>query len=69
MIYIKVKIVIEETISQELEVEVNSIETAYDEIRDMYRNCEIVVENGNLIDAQLGIFDDSRQIKEWECIM
>ena len=65
----KVKIIIEETISKEFEVEVNNIENAYNEIRDKYRMGEIVVEDANLIDAQLAILDNNGQAKEWECII
>lgn len=45
----KVKVTIEETISQTFEVEVNSMETAYDEIRSKYKNEELVLTNPCLL--------------------
>ena len=37
----KIKIIIEEVISQEFEVEVSDLNNAYDEIRTKYKNEEI----------------------------
>ena len=65
----KIKIIIEETISKKLEVEVSSIENACDEIRDMYRKGEIVIEDANLIDAQLAILNSDEQVIGWDCII
>lgn len=54
----KIKVTIEEVISQTFEVEVSSIENAYDEVRNKYRNYELVVDNPELIEANLTIFDE-----------
>lgn len=61
----KVKIVIEEVISQEFEVEVSSIDDAYDEIRTMYKNKKLVVEDPKLTQANLAIIDDKNETSDW----
>ena len=65
----KVKIIIEETISKEFEVEVMNMENAYDQIRGMYKDGTLVVEDPNLIDAQLAILDDEGKIASWDCLL
>lgn len=55
----KVKIVIEEVISQEFEVEVSTIDDAYDEIREMYQSKKLVVEDPKLTQANLLIEDEN----------
>lgn len=65
----KIKVIIEETISQEFEVEVSSIENAVTEVQEMYRDGSIVVDNANLLDAQLGILDKDGVVDSWDCIM
>lgn len=64
----KIKVVIEETISEEFEVEVTNMKNAYDEIRDKYLNEEIVIENGWVNDVQLGILDKDGNVTDWSCI-
>lgn len=54
----KIKIVLEEVINQEFEVEVSNLENAYDEVRDMYKTGRIVVENPNLTSVSLSIEED-----------
>ena len=54
----KVKITIEEVISQEFEVEVSSIENAYEEIRKMYREDKIEVTDACLQSASVSIKED-----------
>ena len=49
----KVKVTIEEVISQTFEVEVTSEETAYEEIRQMYKNEELVLDNAALTQANV----------------
>lgn len=61
----KIKVIIEETISQEFEVEVSSLDNAYDEIRGMYRAGKLFVDNPTLIQANLGICDESGQVGDW----
>lgn len=65
----KIKITIEETISQEFEVEVSSIENAVTEVQEMYRDGRIVVDNANLLDVQLGIHDKDGVVDNWDCIL
>ena len=58
----KTKIIIEETITQEFEVEVSDdLEAAFDEIREKYKNGTLVVEDPNLIDAKVMILEDGEQ--------
>ena len=65
----KIKVTIEETISQEFEVEVSSIENAYDEICEMYYNSELTLDNANILDANVGIPTDGEDSDlEWENI-
>ena len=62
----KVKIIIEEVISQEFEVEVNDMDKIYDEIREKYLNEEIVVENPHLTEANvLVINEDNDEDNDW----
>lgn len=49
----KIKATIEETISQTFEVEVTDIENAYEELREMYRDGKLVVDNATLIEANV----------------
>ena len=65
----KAKIVIEETISQEFEVEITDLEKGFDEIRAMYKNRTLVIENPHLIDAQLMIYDENNNETDWNCLM
>ena len=61
----KVKVIIEEVISQTFEVEVSSIENAYEEIRDMYRDGKLVVEDPTLTEANVMITDDNGKEGDW----
>lgn len=61
----KVKATIEEVISQTFEVEVSSIENAYDEIREMYRGGKLVVENPALTEANLMITEEDGYEGSW----
>lgn len=54
----KVKVIIEEVISQEFEVEVSSLDNAYDEVRAKYKNGELVVEDPTLTQANVLIPDE-----------
>lgn len=55
----KLKVTIEEVVSQEFEVEVSSLENAYKEVREMYVGGKIVVEDPNLIEANVMICDEN----------
>lgn len=59
----KVKITIEETISQEF------LEKGFEQIQKMYKSGDLVVSNPNLIDAQLMIHDENGQETGWNCLL
>lgn len=61
----KVKCVIEEVISQEFEVDVSDINNAYDEIRNMYKDRRIVVDNPSLTQANVMIYDEDGVEPDW----
>lgn len=61
----KVKIIIEELISQKFEVEVSSLEDAYDEIRRMYKEGKIVVEDPTVIDVNVNILEKDGEHTDW----
>ena len=63
--FMKVKVIIEEVISQTFEVEVSSIENAYEEIRDMYRDGKLAVEDPTLTEANVMITDDDCKEGVW----
>ena len=61
----KVKVAIEEVITQTFEVEVSSYDNAYEEIRAKYKAREIVVENPTLIEANCMIFEENGEETDW----
>ena len=61
----KVKVAIEEIITQTFEVEVSSLDNAYDEVRKMYRDGKLVVENPSLIEANVMIYDENGEETDW----
>lgn len=61
----KVKIAIEETISQEFEVEVSSLENAYEEIREKYMAGLIELNPGEVQSASLLIKGDDASDSDW----
>ena len=56
----KVKAIIEEVVSQEFEVELSSLDNAYDEIRTKYKNKQLIVEDPKLTQANVMIQDEDR---------
>lgn len=54
----KAKVTIEETISQEFEVEVTSLDNAYEEIRGKYYNGDLIVDNNNVTCRKMEINND-----------
>lgn len=62
----KVKVTIEETISQEFEVEVENIDNAYDEVRAMYKSGKLVVEDATVTETLIGIHDNDGVVQDWE---
>ena len=63
MAYIKVTIT--EVISQDFEVEVQDVEHASEEIIEMYKNGEIVVEDPEVQQVDLGIYDEELENTVW----
>ncbi|MDO5568960.1 MAG: DpnD/PcfM family protein [bacterium] len=62
----KYKIIIEETISQEFEVEANSLEEAQSKAIDEYNNGNIVLEPGELQSKQIKVIDENNKELEWK---
>ena len=61
----KVKVTIEEIISQKFEVEVSSLDNAYDEVRQMYKDGKLVLENPSLTEANVMIPDEYGEETDW----
>ena len=61
----KTKVIIEEVISQEFEVKVSSLDNAYDEVRKMYRDGKLVVDNPTLTQANVMIPDENGEETDW----
>lgn len=61
----KVKIAIEEIITQTFEVEVSDLNKAYDEVRQMYKDGKLVVENPTLVEANAMIYDENGEETDW----
>ena len=57
----KVKVIIEETISQTFEVEVSDMDNAYAEIKEKYRNEKFVLDNANLVEANVAFLEEDGQ--------
>lgn len=62
----KVKIAIEEIITQTFEVEVSDLNKAYDEVRQMYKDGKLVVENPTLVEANVMIYDENGEETDWD---
>lgn len=61
----KVKVSIEEIITQTFEVEVSDLEHAYEEVRKMYKDGKLVVEDPTLIEASVMIYDENGEETDW----
>ena len=61
----KFKITIEETVSQEFEIEATSLEEAMDTAEQQYNNGELVLEPGNLVCKQMMGEDEDGYCTEW----
>ena len=61
----KVKIAIEEIITQTFEVEVSDLNKAYDEVRQMYRDGKLVVDDPKLTQANVMIPDENGEETDW----
>lgn len=61
----KVKVIIEEVISQTFEVEVTDEHNAYEEIRQKYKSGELTVDNATLTQANVMILDENGEETDW----
>lgn len=61
----KIKFTIEKVISQDFEMEVSSVENAYDEIRKAYKEGRIVVDKPQLTEANVSIHDENGEAGDW----
>lgn len=61
----KYKVVIEETVSNTFIVESESAEAARKITEEKYKNCEIVLEPGNLISKRMAILSPNANCVEW----
>lgn len=63
----KYKITIEETISQEFEIEANSIEEAKEKAIKDYESGKLVLEFGTVLEKQINVINESNnEIVGWE---
>lgn len=61
----KVKVIIEEIISQEFEIEVPDGVRPYDEVRKQYKDGKLVLEDPSLTQANVMILDDNGEETDW----
>lgn len=61
----KLKVIIEEVQSQEFEVEVSSIDNAYGEVRQMYKDGKLVLENPSLTQANMTTIEEDGRESSW----
>lgn len=61
----KKKVIIEEVISQTFEVELNDEESEYDQVRKLYIDGKLVVEDPSLTQANVMIYDENGEETDW----
>lgn len=61
----KFKITIEETVSQEFEIEATSLEEAMELAEEQYNNGELVLEPGDVVCKQMQGEDEDGYCTEW----
>ena len=61
----KKKVIIEEVISQAFEVELNNKESEYDQVRKLYVDGKLVVEDPSLTQANVMICDENGEETDW----
>ena len=61
----KVKVTIEEVISQVFEIEVTDMEHAYDEVRQMYKDSKLVLDQADLTAASVAIHEHDEDVSDW----
>ena len=61
----KIKVIIEEIISQTFEVEVSDMSNAYAEIKEKYRKEELVLNDATMIGANIAFLDEDGEASEF----
>ena len=61
----KKKVIIEEVISQTFEIELNDEESEYDQVRKLYTDGKLVVEDPSLTQANVMICDENGEETDW----
>lgn len=61
----KRKVIIEEVISQTFEVELNEEESEYEQVRTMYKNGNLILEDSSLTQANVMICDENGEETDW----
>lgn len=61
----KRKVIIEEVISQTFEVELNEEESEYEQVRTMYKNGNLILEDPSLTQANVMICDENGEETDW----
>lgn len=61
----KIKVIIEEIVSQTFEVEVSDMSNAYAEIKEKYRKEELVLNDATTIGANVAFLDDDGEASEF----
>lgn len=61
----KRKIIIEEIISQEFEVDVDESKSIYEQVRTMYKESKLVVDNPTLTEVNVMICDEDGEETDW----
>lgn len=64
----KVKVIVEEVISQTFEVEVSDMHKAYEEVREKYRDGILELNNAALIEANIAFLDENGEAGDFKRI-
>lgn len=61
----KKKIIIEEVVSQEFEIEVSEDDDIYKKVRELYKSGELVLNNSKLTEANVMVLDEDGGESDW----
>ena len=64
----KVKVIVEEIISQTFEVEVSDMHKAYEEVREKYQDGILELNNATLIEANIAFLDEDGEAGDFKRI-
>jgi len=64
-IWMKRKVIIEEVISQEFEVDIDDTEDEFVKVKEMYKNGTLVVDNASLVQSNVMICDEDGEETDW----